>query len=343
MQPLLAEINLLLFGSAATAFTAAALHVVVADGAGSLLHDGSQFTDAVADADAEALHAVAIIALADEAGTLGSRGLGHVLLEEVAGKCRESEALVQERLIHTQTVAEETASLALQHHPRRLSETVQADAPVARQGLLYAAVGEEVPAVVAHAFGTFYIRVRAAQIRVDAGAGSSVPVDVSVEAGIAVLTDVGISGVEHILARGVLQAFDLGVGHQGGDVLDAIVGERIACRKVDVELLGEVAITQVEGVVLLAVQPGVSLTDVGGVAVVQIGIEVPNARTVDAHIVAQTKVGHIRQLPSQGCRRHYVVEVLGEVVTLAYEVLHILNGMFVAHTEPAGKFFTRTE
>ena len=40
LQPFLAEINLPLFGCAATAFTAAALHVVVADGAGCLLHAG---------------------------------------------------------------------------------------------------------------------------------------------------------------------------------------------------------------------------------------------------------------------------------------------------------------
>ena len=61
---------------------------------------------------------------------------------------------------------------------------------------------------------------------------------------------------------------------------------------------------------LLTVQFRITLTDVGGVGIIQIRIQVPDSRTIDTHVVAQAQIGHIRQLVADGGGRHYVVKVL---------------------------------
>ena len=45
---------------------------------------------------------------------------------------------------------------------------------------------------------------------------------------------------------------------------------------------------------LLTVQFRITLTDVGGVGIIQIRIQVPDSRTIDTHVVAQAQIGHIR-------------------------------------------------
>lgn len=81
------SIPLLSVGLVAFAATAtfAAFHVVVADRACRLFHAGLQFADAVADAEAEALPGVAIVAVLHKVHIFQVRGITLVLLEEVAG------------------------------------------------------------------------------------------------------------------------------------------------------------------------------------------------------------------------------------------------------------------
>ena len=123
-----------------------------ADSARSLFHACLQLTDTVADAYAKALAAVLIIAFPYKTAAFGGGALVHILLEEVAGKGRQGEALVQEGLVDAQAIIKEAAALTLQHNPRRLSEDIQTDAPVMGQRLLCTAVGKEAPAIVTHAF-----------------------------------------------------------------------------------------------------------------------------------------------------------------------------------------------
>jgi len=89
----------------------------------------------------------------------------------------------------------------------------------------------------------------------------------------------------------------------------------------------------------LAVQIGITLCDIGGIAVIEIRIQVPDARTVNAHVIAEAQVGHIRQLPADAGGRDYVVKVFLEVLASAQKVFHILYGMLVAYAQSAGQLF----
>ena len=42
---------------------------------------------------------------------------------------------------------------------------------------------------------------------------------------------------------------------------------------------------------------------------------------------------------ADGGGRHYVVKVLCEILTAAHQILHILDGMLVAHSQTAGPPF----
>ena len=207
----------------------------------------------------------------------------HILLEEVAGKGRQGEALVQEGLVDAQAIIKEAAALTLQHNPWRLSEDIQTNAPVMGQRLLCTAVGK---AIVTHAFTALQIRVIAAHVHVDTCTWSGIPVDVAVHTGITGLADVGIGRIKHILARGVLQSLNLRIGHEPCHILNTVVGKRVTGRDIDVELLCEVTVTQVESMALLAVQLRITLADVGGVRIIQIRIQRPDSRTIDTHVVS---------------------------------------------------------
>ena len=67
----------------------------------------------------------------------------------------------------------------------------------------------------------------------------------------------------------------------------------------------------------LTIQIGIALRDIGRITVIQVGIQIPDARTVDTHVITQTQVGHIRQLPTDAGGRNYIVEILLEVIALA--------------------------
>ena len=274
--------------------------------------------------------AVLIVAFPYKTAAFGGGALVHILLEEVAGKGRQGEALVQEGLVDAQAIIKEAAALTLQHNPRRLSEDIQTDAPVMGQRLLCTAVGKEAPAIVTHAFTALQIRVIAAHVHVDTCTWSGIPVDVTVHTGITGLADVGIGRIKHILARGVLQSLNLRIGHEPCHILNTVVGKRVAGRDIDIELLCEVTVTQVESMALLTVQLRITLADIGGVRIIQIRIQRTDSRTIDTHVVPQTQIGHIRQLVADRSGRHYVVEVLCEILAAAHQILHILDGMLVA-------------
>ena len=67
----------------------------------------------------------------------------------------------------------------------------------------------------------------------------------------------------------------------------------------------------------LTIQIGVALRDIGRITVIQVGIQIPDARTVDTHVITQTQVGHIRQFPADAGGRNYIVEILLEVIAFA--------------------------
>ena len=83
---------------------------------------------------------------------------------------------------------------------------------------------------------------------------------------------------------------------------------------------------------LFTVEVRVTLTDISRIAIIQIRIQIPDTRTVNTHIIAETQVRHIRQLIADTCRRYHIVKVLIEVITSAQQVFHFLLGMFIAHT-----------
>ena len=89
---------------------------------------------------------------------------------------------------------------------------------------------------------------------------------------------------------------------------------------------------------LLAAQVGVTLTDVGWGRVVEIGVEIPDAWAIDAHVVAQSQVGGLTEFIAQTGRWHKVVEVLLEVGTRAQLILYILQCVLVAQSQSAREF-----
>jgi hypothetical protein len=75
------------------------------------------------------------------------------------------------------------------------------------------------------------------------------------------------------------------------------------------------------------------LLDIGGSRVVDIRIEVPDTRAIDAHIVTQAQIGCLSQFVANAGRRYEIIEVLREVVNTSQFVFHILQGMFVAQSQ----------
>ena len=82
----------------------------------------------------------------------------------------------------------------------------------------------------------------------------------------------------------------------------------------------------------LTVKMGITLIDSGGRGVVEIRVEIPDAWTVDAHVIAQSQIGGLRQFVADAGRGYEVVEVFLEIIATPQLVFHILQGMFVAQT-----------
>ena len=66
------------------------------------------------------------------------------------------------------------------------------------------------------------------------------------------MTDILVGGIKHILACGVLQPWNLGVGYQFCYALNAVLRKTIHQGKVDVELRCKAAVSEAERMVLLA-------------------------------------------------------------------------------------------
>ena len=156
-----------------------------------------------------------------------------------------------------------------------------------------------------------------------------------------VLDHVLVGGVEHILARQVVRviAGNVVFGHQAGDGLYAVVRKGVAGGEVHIELLREAAVAQVERVVLLAVQVRIAPADGRRVAVVQIRVQVPDARTVNTHIIPHAHVGEVAHFPPHRCRGDHVVKVLAEVLAPSQQILDVLYRMFIAHAQPCRQLF----
>ena len=90
-----------------------ALYIIIADGTGGFLDAGFQLADTVTDTDAEALAAVLAPALLRKTNTFERIGIVHVLLKEVAGKSREGQTLVEERLVLRSSRNRSNCSLTL--------------------------------------------------------------------------------------------------------------------------------------------------------------------------------------------------------------------------------------
>ena len=68
---------------------------------------------------------------------------------------------------------------------------------------------------------------------------------------------------------------------------------------------------------LLAHKVAVTLADGSWIAVIDIGIEIPDARTIDAHVVGKAEIDVVGHTHAETCRWHKVVEVLAEVFATA--------------------------
>ena len=80
---------------------------------------------------------------------------------------------------------------------------------------------------------------------------------------------------------------------------------------------------------------GITLIDIGGRGVVEIRVEIPDAWTVDAHVIAQSQIGGLRQFVADAGRGYEVVEVLLEVIATSQFVLYILQGMLISQPQTA--------
>ena len=67
-------------------------------------------------------------------------------------------------------------------------------------------------------------------IGIDTGIGCSIPVDITAKTRILGFSYVLISGVKHLFAGSLFQTLNLGIGNHFGDLLNAVVGKRIAER-----------------------------------------------------------------------------------------------------------------
>ena len=99
------------------------------------------------------------------------------------------------------------------------------------------------------------------------------------------MTDILVGGIKYFLTCWILQSWNLGIRQQLGDTLYAVSSKSMKQGEIDIELGCETTVSQTERMVLLAVEEGVSLLDIGGSRVVDIWIEIPDARTIDAHII----------------------------------------------------------
>ena len=76
--------------------------------------------------------------------------------------------------------------------------------------------------------------------------------------------------------------------------------------------------------IFLAVEIRISLIDVGGCRIVEIWIKIPDARTVDTHIVAQAQIGGLTEFIAYAGRWHEIIEMFGEIIATTEFILHIL-------------------
>ena len=214
----------------------------------------------------------------------------------------------------------------------RYSIEVKGQSPVLGKCLLSTAIGKKAPTVIGEGAAVIHVRIRESSVDIDAGILGSVPVDVSIQVDTLTAPDVLVGSVEHVLSCRVLQTWNLRVGHHPHHVLDAVIGKAIAQGKVDIELRCEIAVTEVERMTFLTLKMRITLIDIGGRRVVEVRIEIPDARTVDAHVVAYAQVRCLRQFIANAGRGHKIVEVLREVITTPQFVFHILQGMLIAQT-----------
>ena len=84
--------------------------------------------------------------------------------------------------------------------------------------------------------------------------------------------------------------FSVFIGNQAADSFDSIVIERMAQREIDVELGGETAVRQIKRMTLLTLQVRISLIDKHRILIIEIRIQVPNARSPDTHIISAAEV-----------------------------------------------------
>ena len=146
------------------------------------------------------------------------------------------------------------------------------------------------PAVVAQSAGrVFGVKIghaavyRAVQLRED------VPAQVIVK-GRALRVSYVLEGGIHGTGRGeVLPVIEIlpAAAHDVAHALDAVVEEGVGQRQVEVELAGELAEGGAYRLAALGVEVAVSLADVLRIDVVEVGVEVIDARPGEAHAVLQ--------------------------------------------------------
>ena len=84
--------------------------------------------------------------------------------------------------------------------------------------------------------------------------------------------------------------------------------------------------------VLLHVEVGVTIAEGNGIGLIDIGVQVGNTRTGDAHVVSQTEVTAHTEVVLQAGGGNEASIAGREVLTIAEMIFHILPSVFVAQS-----------
>ena len=222
---------------------------------------------------------------------------------------------------------------ALQGIGLRVGDDVGAELQLPGQRLLQAGHDVALPAVVllgchgAAAFGEgggdrgvvarAEVDVREAAVEDEARVLAEEPVDECRERGVALAGNVAVGVVQHA------------VGHEA--VLgNLIAAQRLVQTDVQHELLRERTERGTQVVGLLHIEIGVTVGDAGGCRAVDVGVQIADARTREAHVVGQAEVLRGLRREAQREAGHEVAVVAAEVGTRTLQVAHLLERVLIA-------------
>lgn len=161
------------------------------------------------------------------------------------------------------------------------------------------------------------VGIIAPQIHGQACVLENVPIDIARQRRGLCTSDVAVRGVADELAHRILHALDSVVLHERRNARNIVVREAVAHGATNGELCRKIAVRKLHVMVLLTHQIRVALLQRFGVSLVEIRIERPDARSVYAHIVAESHTVLVVYAVAHACRRHHIIEPRREVFALA--------------------------